>query len=88
MATSAPGVTENLICVIHNRSEEAGVLDLEVKNDGKKKRQSWTATASALQIMGNGSYDVEVVGWGETEAEARANCMYAFDEMMAKIKAK
>ncbi len=65
------------------------MLALEVENDGKEKYQSWTATASVEQLLGSmGSYSVEVVGWGATEAEARANCMHVFDEMMAKIKAK
>ena len=63
-------------------------MDLEVSSDGKQKRQSWTAIASASELMDTGSYSVEIVGWGATEGEARSNCMHAFDEMMLKIKTK
>jgi hypothetical protein len=52
-----------------------------ISNDGKEKRQSFTARSSLHHIGGNGEHGFSVTAYGATEDEARENAEAHFEKL-------
>ncbi len=59
------------------------MIDIEIKNDGKEKCQSYECYISG-QLEGDGS-EVYIYGFGANEKEAKEDCFKKVDQIIARL---
>ena len=62
------------------------MTQVEVTNDGKKKRHSFRAAINIVDINPKGSYSTDVFGYGADEIEAKANFKHNLDQLIIALQ--
>lgn len=58
---------------------------ITVTNDAKEKRQSWEAAISFQDSFYNGVGELDLIGYGDCEKEARANLNLMFQKLIQVV---